>query len=101
MRTLCFAQVGSQTRRAPLLTSSVGYPMERVAMDIMEPLPVTDRKNRYILVVGDYYTKWVETFLLSNQESCTVERVFFDEFVCRFGTLIISTQIRGEILSQH
>ena len=42
---------GNQTRRAPLLTSSVGYPIERVATDTMGLLPVTDRKNRYILVL--------------------------------------------------
>ena len=74
------------TRRAPLLTSRVGYPMERVAMDVLGPLPVSNRNNKYIVIIGDYYTKWVEVFPLPNQEAKTVARVFFDEFVCRFGT---------------
>ena len=72
--------------RAPLTTVRAGYPMERIALDIMGPLPVTDRRNRYILVVGDYFTKWVEAFPIPDQEAKTVARVLFNEFICRFGT---------------
>ena len=39
----------------------MGAPLERVAMDILGPLPVTERGNRYVLVIGDYFTKWVES----------------------------------------
>jgi ribosomal protein L21E len=52
----------------------------------MGPLPVTDRRNRYILVIGDYFTKWVEAFPMQNQEAQTVARVLVNEFICRFGT---------------
>lgn len=31
--------------------------MERVARDILGPLPVTERGNKYILVVADLFTK--------------------------------------------
>ena len=74
-----------QTPRAPLLTSQVGQPMERVALDILGPLPLTERRNKYIVVIGDYYTKWIEAFAIPNQEAKTVAKIFFDEFVCRFG----------------
>lgn len=37
-----------------------GYPMEREALDILRPLSTTERRDRYILVTGDYYTKWME-----------------------------------------
>ena len=57
--------------------------MERVAMDILGPLPKTDRGNVYVLVVRDYYTKWIEAYPLPNQEAETVARVFVEEFVCR------------------
>ena len=61
-------------------------PFERVAMDILGPLPITTRGNKYILVVGDYFTKWVESFPLASIEAEKVAEVFVHQFVCRFGT---------------
>ena len=37
-----------------------GLHFERIAIDIAGPFPVTDDGNQYIMVVGDYFTKWVE-----------------------------------------
>lgn len=37
-----------------------GYPLERVATDIMGPLPETDDGNKNILMISDYFTKWTE-----------------------------------------
>ena len=35
--------------RSPLIVEQSGYPMERVAIDIIGPLPNTINRNRYIL----------------------------------------------------
>ena len=67
-------------------TVQSGTPMQRVAMDILGPLPVTTMGNRYILVIADYFTKWVEAFPMPNMEATTVARLFVDQFVCRSGT---------------
>ena len=48
----------------------VGGTMERVAMDILGPLPETYSGNKYVLVVTDYFTRWVEAYPLPNQEAC-------------------------------
>jgi hypothetical protein len=37
-----------------------GFPMERIAMDILCELPETSGGNKHILVISDYYTKWTE-----------------------------------------
>ena len=71
--------------RAPLRTYNVGSPLERVALDVLGPLPVSDRGNKYILVVGDYFSKWTEAYAIPNQEATTVARVLVEEFVARFG----------------
>ena len=50
-------------------------------------LPITDRGNKYILVVSDYFTKWTESFAMPNQEAETVADIVVREFVSRFGVL--------------
>ena len=72
--------------RAPMATSRPSFPLERVGMDIMGPLSITPRGNRYILVIGDYFTKWFEAYALPNIQADTVARYFVDGFVCRYGT---------------
>jgi hypothetical protein len=42
---------------APLQKYLVGAPMERIAIDIMGPLPITTKRNSYLLVVGDYFSR--------------------------------------------
>ena len=54
-------------------------------MDIICPLQLTPRGNRYILTVVDHFTKHVETYALHNQEAITVARVFINEFVACYG----------------
>jgi len=75
----------SKTPRAPMKSYNVGAPMERIAIDVMGPLPATDRDNKYILVISDYFTKWTESYPMPNQEAETVANVVVREFISRFG----------------
>jgi len=58
-----------------------------VAVDIVGPLPESDGDgdNSYILVVADYFTRWVEAFPLPNQEAITVANKLVDEVFLRLG----------------
>ena len=47
-------------------TYNFGAPMERIAIDVMGPLPPTDRYNKYILVISDYYANWTESYPMPN-----------------------------------
>ena len=53
--------------------------------DIAGPFPVTDDGNRYIMVVGDYFTKWVEDYTIPNQEVTTVAKQLVHNSCCRYG----------------
>ena len=72
-------------RRSPLKQYVVGALMERIAIDILGPLPETPRKNKFVLVVSDYFTKWTESYPILNQEAATVAEKLVSEFICRFG----------------
>ena len=45
--------------RALMISSKVGNPFGRVAVDILGQLPITEKENKYIMVVADYFTRWV------------------------------------------
>ena len=53
-------------------TKHRGVPMERIAMNILGPLPKTLRGNRYVLVISDYFTKWTESYLLPDQIATSI-----------------------------
>lgn len=74
-----------QQNRAPLRTVSSGFPMQVVAVDILGPLPESTAGNSYILVVGDYFTKWLEAYAIPNQEAITVAKKLVDQMFCRFS----------------
>jgi len=58
--------------------------MERIAIDIMGPLPVSQSGNRFIMVVGDYFTKWMEAYPLPNHRADTVAVALVANFISRF-----------------
>lgn len=58
--------------RAPLKPIYTGEPFERVAMDIVGPMPRTKRGNRFIFSVIDHFTKHVEACPLPDQEAVTI-----------------------------
>ncbi|XP_059420291.1 uncharacterized protein LOC132155519 [Carassius carassius] len=76
--------VGKQWR-APLQSVVTSRPYERVAVDILGPLPETPKENKYIVVIGDYFSKWMEAFPFPNREAETVAKLLVEQWVCRFG----------------
>ena len=96
MWLVCASQARPPRKRAKLGQVPAGAPLERIAVDIMGPLPKTGNGNEYIVVIGDYFTKWTEAFALMNHTAQTVADVIVQEFVGRFGVprLIHSDQGR-------
>ena len=59
--------------------------MDRLVTDILGPLPETTRGNKYILLVGDQFTKWMEAYPIPAQTAETVARRLVYDFISRFG----------------
>jgi len=84
----------------PLQIYNVKAPFERVQMDILGPLPIFTSGNRYLLIIVNCFSKWVEAFPLKNIRAKTVAEVFCSQVVSRHGVpLEIHTE--EEILNQN
>lgn len=67
-------------RRVPLVPLPIiQEPFERIAMDIVSPLPRSHKGNHYVLVICDYATRFPEAIPLRSidAESIAEELVFF------------------------
>lgn len=60
---------------APMAQHNIGAPMEKVAVDVLGPLPESKQGNKYLLIDADYFTKWIETFPICDQEVTTVAEI--------------------------
>ena len=72
-------------RKAEMRRYDVGLPMEEIAMDLMGPFPESDVGNKYVLVVVDSFSKWMEAYPIPNIEAKTVAEKLVLEFISRFG----------------
>ena len=70
-----------KTPRAPLGEMRVDAPKDRLATDILGPLPTTPRGNRYVLIVTDYFSNWVEVLPIPDQTAETTA----NEVIGRYG----------------
>lgn len=68
-----------------LKSSKIGFPLERIAIDILGPLQTTSNGNEYIMVVGDYFSKWKEAYALPNHTAYTVADKLCTEFFYKYG----------------
>ncbi|XP_070172331.1 protein NYNRIN-like [Polyergus mexicanus] len=70
---VCIAKKGPFDKgKSELRIYNAGVPFERMQMDILGPFPTSSTGNKYLLVVSDCFTKWVEAFPLKNFRANTV-----------------------------
>ena len=84
--TMC-QQVKKSTnrRKVPMTQYHMGFPLEKVATDLVGPLPTTKNGNDNILVISDPFTKYVEAYPIQGQTAQTVADRIVVDFICRFG----------------
>ena len=72
--------------------------MQVVGIDFVGPLLETEEGNRYILVVGGHFTKYMMAYPLSNQEAITVGRILVEEYFCQYR---VPQQLHSDQGSQY
>ena len=82
---VCAKRKTPRPNRAQLHPIRCGYPFERVYMDIVGPLPVTARNNRYILTMIDGYSKWAEAIPSPSQSAVVTARLIVNYWIAQHG----------------
>ena len=85
----------SKFPKSPLTKYVVSQPLDRICTDIISPIPDTLNRNKYILVVMDHFTKFVECYAMPNQLSSTVADKIVFEFLSRYGCCLDLHSDRG------
>ena len=60
-------------------------PFDIVGIDIVGPFRVSNKGNKFILVMMDHFTRWVELRALPEVTAAAVCQALFDEIICRHG----------------
>ena len=87
--------------KGPLGQYHAGAPMEKIHIDILGPLNESRLGNKYILVMVDQFTKWIEMFALPNQSALTVAKAAVNGFMSRMGCPIQIHTDQGKNFDGH
>ena len=79
-------KIPAKTPRAPMGHLKSGAPWDTLALDYLGPFPRTPRGNKYILVMTDHFTKYVEVIPVPNQHAEDCADRILNDFVSRWGT---------------
>ena len=70
---------------SPMQLHVVAEPWHTIGIDIMGPFPATQRKKRFLLVIVDYFTRWIELFPLHSTTSTQIADILTNEVFTRYG----------------
>ena len=82
---------------ASLIPMATNGPGECLGIDVIGPLPITERGNRYILVMVDFFTKAEETVSIASQDAETIANLFADHWVSQHGVPTTYILTSGQI----
>jgi ribonuclease HI len=61
------------------------WSLQRWGLDLLGPLPPAQGNLKYVVVAVEYFSKWIEARPLAIITSVTVQKIFWQNIVCRFG----------------
>ncbi len=79
------AKRGPRRQRAPLQQELNDSLFDRVAFDVIGPLPITVNGNRFILTMIDYFSKCAKACALPNHKAETVADCIVKQWIAHHG----------------
>ena len=59
--------------------------LDVVSLDVVRPLQITERGNKYMLTFVDHFTSFCETIFITKQDNETITKEFVTKIVTQFG----------------
>ena len=84
-----------------MTTISSPWPFAQWGIDIMAPLPQGKRQVRFLLVVIDYFTKWMEAEALATITETKVQTFVWKNILCKFGIPRMIISDNGRQFDSH
>ncbi len=72
--------------KTALIQEMPAIPFERVGIDIITNLPETERGNKCIVSITDYFTKWCDAFPTKDHQAETLADLLTTRWICYHGT---------------
>ena len=95
-KTKLVRQKGKEPMR---ITDTPRKAFDKIQIDIVGPLPVTEGGDKYILTIQDCLTKYSDAIPLQSIDSVTVAVALAENVICRFGCPRIIHTDQGSISS--
>jgi transposase InsO family protein len=74
-----------KTKQPMVITDTPGTAFDKISLDIMGPLPLTNRGNKYLLTIQDLLTKYSLAVPLRETSSLAIADAFLKNFICVYG----------------
>lgn len=68
-----------------ILTDTPGSAFDKISMDIIGPLPVTESGSTHILTMQDLLTKYSVAVALRETTSLAIADAFMKNYICIYG----------------
>ena len=98
---VCMKNKGNQIPMPVQPMSVPNGPFEHVCVDIIGPLPVTDRGYMYMLIAVDRFSRYADGWPMQDQQTKTVTLTFINGWVCKHGIPLIVGSDRGSPFMSH
>ncbi len=88
-------------RRGNPKANNILHPIEpkasfqRIGIDIVGPLTITKKGNRYIVTAMDYFTKWLIAKAIKEATAKTVSKFIYKKIICQHECSQVLQSDRG------
>lgn len=80
--TICqLNKSGKSTKMKMVIVTPADYPFEKIYLDVVGPLPLTENGNKYILTIMDDLSRYMNGYPIPDQEATTVVHTFVTQIL--------------------